>query len=172
MPSELEINNRFSDVDKNERENLGRELFELITSKSFKEDSANLNKVKDLLLRGADTEVANEYGYTGLMKCIINELFATFRMYMLCGCDINHKNRYGQTPLILCSDMYNYRYNANRLADMLIDSGCSIDDVGIDGSALNIAKRGSNFYLVKRLESILEKDKGDESLGKAKRLIR
>ena len=176
MPSKEEIDNRLCNVSDEDRKRYGKELLELISKDDYVENTDNLNKVKELLLKGADTEVVDNYINTGLMICIKKNLINTFKMYMLFNCNIFHKNKLGDDVLITCS-----RYNRNDMADILIDMGCIINGVNkLDESALSIAYENNNSYLINKLESILGivkegivKEESIETLEeKAMRLIR
>ena len=168
MPSKEEIDNRFNNVSDEDRKRYGKELLELISKDDYVENTDNLNKVKELLLKGADTEVVDEYINTGLMICIKKNLISTFNMYMLCKCNIFHRNKLGDDVLITCS-----RYNRNDMADILIDRGCIINGINkLDETALSIAYENNNSYLINKLESILGIVKEESLEEKAKRLLK
>ena len=141
--SEFDIIKKVSDE---ERYKLGVELFKEISS-----DDIDIDKVKDLLLNGADTEIRDNNGNTGLMLMINKNINNIARMYMLSGCDINARNKYGETPLIIAC-----RNNNNDIAMELINRDCILDiETVFDESAKSIAISNGNILLANEIDKRL-----------------
>ena len=141
--SEFDIIKKVSDE---ERYKLGVELFKEISS-----DDIDIDKVKELLLTGADTEIRDNNGNTGLMLMINNNINNIARMYMLSECDINARNKYGETPLIIAC-----RNNNNDIAMELINRDCILDiETVFDESAKSIAISNGNILLANEIDKRL-----------------
>ena len=143
---DIELFNNIKKVNVEERNRLGLELFDEINKNEI-----NLRKVQELLINGADTEIRDSDGNTGLMLMIKKGNNEVSMMYLLSGSDINAKNKLKETPLILSS-----RSNNNDIASQLIKRNCIVNAMTVlDESALSIAYDNGNLELVSRLESIM-----------------
>ena len=158
--------NLFSNIKKvsdEEKYKLGLELFDEINKNDI-----DLDKVQELLINGADTEMRDNDDNTGLMLMIKKGNNEISMMYLLSGCDINARNKLKETPLILAS-----RSNANDIAFELIKRNCIINAMTVfDESALSIAYDNGNIELVSRLEDILNISSKERELNKVAKVRR
>ena len=146
--------NNIKKVSDEEKYRLGLELFDVINK-----DEIDLKKVQKLLINGADTEIRDSDGNTGLMLMINKGNNEVSKMYLLSKSDVNARNKLKETPLILASR----NNNNNNIAFELIDRNCIVNAMTVfDESALSIAKDNGNIELVNRLESILNIGKNSE----------
>ena len=153
--------NNIKKVSEEERYRLGLELFDVINK-----DAIDLKKVQELLVNGADTEIRDKDGNTGLMLMIKRGNNEVSKMYLLSNCDINAKNKLKETPLILAT-----RNNNNDIAFELIKRNCIVNAMTVlDESALNIAKDNGNIDLVSRLENILGIDNKERELEEVQKV--
>ena len=167
LDDEIDYNlfNNIKKVSDEEKHRLGLELFDVINK-----DEIDLKKVQKLLINGADTEIRDSNGNTGLMLMIKKGSNEASMMYLLSGSDVNAKNKLKETPLILAS-----RSNNNDIAFELIDRNCIVNAMSVlDESALSIAYDNGNIELVSRLEDILNissKEKELEGVAKIRKKI-
>ena len=148
-------------VSEEERNRLGLELFDEINK-----DDINIDKVQELLINGADTEIRDSNGNTGLMLMIKKGNNEVSMMYLLSGSDVNARNNLKETPLILAS-----RSNNNDIASQLIDRNCIVNAITVlDESALSIAYDNGNIELVNRLENILNISSKERELEEVHRI--
>ena len=157
--------NNIKKVSDGERNKLGLMLFDEINK-----DDIDLKKVQELLINGADTEIRDSNGNTGLMLMIKKGNNEISMMYLLSGSDVNARNKLKETPLILAS-----RNNNNDIAFELIDRNCIVNAMSVfDESALSIAYDNGNIELVSRLENILNissKEKELEEVQKVRKKV-
>ena len=62
-------------------------------------DEFNIQKVKDLIKRGADINAKNKSGFTPLFLTVILDNVALAKLLISAGADVNAKNKFGITPL-------------------------------------------------------------------------
>ena len=152
-------------VNDEEKHKLGLELFNEINK-----DDIDLKKVQELLINGADTEIRDSNGNTGLMLMIKKGNNEAIKMYLLSKSDINVRNKFRETPLILAS-----RSNNNDIAFELIKRNCIVNAMTVlDESALSIAYDNGNIELISKLENILNisnKEKELEEVQKVRKKI-
>ena len=160
--------NLFSNIKKvndEKRHKLGLELFNEINK-----DDIDLKKVQELLINGADTEIRDSNGNTGLMLMIKKGNNEISMMYLLSKSDVDARNKLKETPLILAS-----RTSNNDIAFELIDRNCIVNAMSVlDESALSIAYDNGNIELVSKLENILgisDKTKELEEIAKVRKRI-
>ena len=132
--------------------------------------SVDLKKVQELLINGADTEIRDSNGNTGLMLMIKKGNNEISMMYLLSKSDVDARNKLKETPLILAS-----RTSNNDIAFELIDRNCIVNAMSVlDESALSIAYDNGNIELVSKLENILgisDKTKELEEIAKVRKRI-
>ena len=167
IDTEIDYNlfNNIKRVSDEERNRLGLELFDEINK-----DKIDMDKVQELLINGADTEIRDSNGNTGLMLMIKKGNNEVSKMYLLSKSDVNARNKLKETPLILAS-----RNNNNNIAFELIDRNCIVNAMTVfDESALSIAYDNGNIELVSRLENILNissKEKELEEVQKVRKKV-
>ena len=158
---DAELFNNIKKVNDEEKHRLGLELFDEINK-----DEINLKKVQELLINGADTEIRDSNGNTGLMLMIKKGNNEVSMMYLLSGSDVNARNNLKETPLILAS-----RSNNNDIASQLIDRNCIVNAITVlDESALSIAYDNGNIELVNRLENIFNISSKERELEEVHRI--
>ena len=91
---------------------------EMLIEEIKKEDKANLNLVKDLIVLGANLDWQDNDGRTALHVCAWNNRPEIARMLIDAGADLNIQNEYGSTALYVSA-----YWNHPEIARMLIDAG-------------------------------------------------
>ncbi len=134
--------------DKGNKIELSKELYTLISSKSFN-DTNNINEVTSLILRGADLNYHNEKkGDFPLLICCRKGYFNTFILLVKFGADINNKNNYGTT-----ATMASARHGYEEMLKLLIQMGANIDARCIDkDNALDSAIKHNEENCIKLLK--------------------
>jgi uncharacterized protein len=162
-----------------EAQRLGQELHDLISSKTYIKNE-NTTIPRALIFDGANLEVRNEKGSTGIIVCAQNNLYDTFSLYVMAGADINARNNFQSTAcmwaarkgheeilfdLILldadinrqCSDGENALHSAARhnqlvCVKLLIEAGAILNIININGQdALGIANVEGHSKIAKML---------------------
>ena len=103
---------------------LTRELIEELDKRS----GLDIQKVKDLIKRGADIKAKNKYEDTVLHQA---SWFGDMELSKEClqaGIDVDAKNKYGSTPL-----HYVVYWDRIEMAKFLIDSGADVNSKDRDG---------------------------------------
>lgn len=108
-------------------------------------ESGDLEKVVDLLERGADVNAKNEEGDTVLM---FEKNIEMVKLLLDAGADVNAKNLEGNTPFIIAAE---YISN-NKVFELLIKNGADVNDKNIYGySAIKWAVNYGDFEKFKLL---------------------
>lgn len=143
---------RIQSVAKEESEKLGKQLFDMVVKKGYKDD---YEKALNLVLQGANIEyVDKQKGNTSLMVCARKNLIKTFLVLVRAGANINFKNDYLTTPT-----MTSARNGNKEILRVLILMGADINARCLDGdTAIMSAKRHDQdecFQLLYRANAIL-----------------
>lgn len=141
-PSSIkELKDKVKKVSAEEGKKLGKELFELVTSKNFK-DETDYEKVLELIYKGADIEYKNEAkGDFALLICARKNYFKTFISLIKAGVNINQKNNYLTT-----ATMASARHGNKEMLEILILMKADINAKCKDGDNAIISAR--NHYQV------------------------
>lgn len=133
---------------KGNRDELSKELYDLISSKNFNEKES-VEKITELIITGADVDYHEEKkGNFPLLICCRKGYEVLFTMLIRFGADVNNKNNYGTTALMAAS-IHGY-YS---LVDLLIEKGADIDARCIDGdNSLDSAKRHNELDCIRSLK--------------------
>lgn len=160
-------------VSEEEKIALGKELFDLVTSKGYK-DETDYEKVIELIYKGADTEYKNDTkGDFPLLRCARKNYLKTFIVLVKSGANINQKNNYLTTAtmasarhgnkeileiLILmkadinakCKDGDNALISARKHTqvdcfNMLINAGANLSVIGQNGNSIYTFTPNSKF---------------------------
>lgn len=128
---------RNSNVTEEERNSLGKELFELISKKGYNEET-ELNKVVDLIYAGANIEYKNEKkGDFPLLICARKNYFKTFLALLRAGANVNQTNNYLTTATMAAA-----RHGNKEILELLILMKADVNARCLDGdTALMSAKR-------------------------------
>lgn len=138
-------------VSAEERESLGKELFELVSTKQFKDST---DKVMELIKKGANVCYQNEKGDLPLLVCARKGHLNTFIVLIKAGANIDQANNYLTT-----STMAAARHGHEMILKLLIALGADINARCLDGdTALMSAKRHNQikcFQLLKNAQASL-----------------
>lgn len=142
-----EFKSKIKIVSEEERETLGKELFELITSKSFK-DETDYEKVIELVYKGANIEYKNDTkGDFALLRCARKNYLKTFLVLIKAGANINQKNNYSTTVT-----MASARHGNKEMLEILILMNADINAKSKDGDNALISARNHHqvdcFYML------------------------
>ncbi len=145
---EGEFNQRRQMVNEEMANKLGIKLINLVNKDYLNEEDLEL--AYELLVQGANPNIRDFYGNTGLMYMINKRLNEGIKMYLASGCDINIANNMGDTAIIHAT-----RGNMVDIVARLIDMGAYYKHQNInDESALSIAKDNNYQEIVDLIESI------------------
>ena len=142
-----EFRSKIKVVSDEDRVALGRELFELITSKSFNDEN-DYEKVLELIYNGADIEYKNDAkGDFVLLQCARKNYLKTFIVLLKAGANVNQKNNYLTT-----STMASARHGNKEILELLILMKADINAKSLDGDNALISARFHNqvdcFYML------------------------
>lgn len=142
-----EFKSKIKIVSEEEQETLGKELFELITSKSFK-DETDYEKVIELVYKGANIEYKNDTkGDFALLRCARKNYLKTFLVLIKAGANINQKNNYLTT-----ATMASARHGNKEMLEILILMKADINSKSKDGDNALISARNHHqvdcFYML------------------------
>lgn len=142
-----EFKSKIKIVSEEEKETLGKELFDLITSKSFK-DETDYEKVIELVYKGANIEYKNDKkGDYALLRCARKNYFKTFLVLIKAGANINQKNNYLTT-----ATMASARHGNKEMLEILILMKADINAKSKDGDNALISARNHHqvdcFYML------------------------
>lgn len=134
-------------VSDEEKERLGKELFEMLMSKGYDEEK-DLDKVIQLIFDGADVEYKDEKkGDFSLLRCARKNYTKTFIALLKAGADINQKNKFLTT-----ATMASARHDCRIILWLLIMLKADINAKSIDGdTALISARKHKNYDCFKML---------------------
>ena len=100
-------------------------------------DDGNEKSVEELVKLGADVNMINEEDGNTALHMTVNKEDCSFEILMAAGADVNIKNRYGYTPLVMV-DLYNMKRaetlieaRAKIPGDILFETACSDSANGI-----------------------------------------
>lgn len=134
-------------VSEEEKTSLGKDLFDLITSKRFK-DETDYEKVIELVYKGADIEYKNDTkGDFALLRCARKNYFKTFLVLLKAGANVNQKNNYLTT-----ATMASARHGNKEMLEILILMKADINAKCKDGDNALISARNHQqadcFYML------------------------
>ena len=134
-----EFKSKIKEVDDETRNNLGKELFELIYNKkkSSKVTDDFTNKVIELIIGGADIEYeAERKGDFPLLLCARKGFIEIAYILLRAGANVNQTNNYLTTPIMTTA-----RHGHKDLLELLILLGADVNAQCLDGdNALMSAK--------------------------------
>lgn len=134
-----------------ESESLGKELFEHVSAKQFKDDT---DKVIELIQKGANIGYQNEKGDFPLLVCARKGHLNTFIVLIKAGANVNQTNNYLTTTTMAAA-----RHGQKEMLRILIQFGADINARCLDGdTAIMSAKRHSKqecFDILKNAQASL-----------------
>ncbi len=140
-------------ISENVANELGIRLIELASEEHVGFTRDYIKRVLHLLVEGANPDMQDGFGNTGLMWMIYRNIEECIHMYLASGCDVNIANSVGDTALIMA-----VRRNMIDLVKSLLDMGANPQHQNKTGeSALNIAIANNYFTivnLIKKKETI------------------
>lgn len=127
-------------VSKEEADRLGKELVELLSSKSYRDDQYD-GKVVNLIINGANIEYKTaKKGIFPLLVCARKNYFQTCLLLIRAGANINQTNSYLTTAVMACA-----KYGNLEILNVLLLLNADINMRYLDGeSAIMSAKRHEN----------------------------
>jgi hypothetical protein len=135
-----EFKSKIKQVDDETKNNLGKELFELISSKkkSSEIDEEFTNKVIELIINGANLEYKDEKkGDFSLLLCARKGFLEIAYLLLRSGANANQSNNYLTTSIMAAA-----RHGHKELLELLILLGANVNAKCLDGdNALMSAKR-------------------------------
>lgn len=128
---------KINSISEEESKVLGQELFELISKKGYNEES-ELDKVIELIYKGANVEYKNEKkGNYSLLICSQKNYLKTFIVLLKAGANVNQTNNFQTT-----STMAAARHGNKEILELLILMKADVNARYLDGeNALMSAKR-------------------------------
>ncbi len=133
-----EFRSKIKEVSEDEKKRLGKELFDLVYSRSYKD--SDYEKVIELIYNGADIEYKNETkGDYVLLRCARKGHFKTFLALVKAGANINQVNNYLTT-----ASMASARHGFKEMLELLILMGADINAKSRDGDNALISARNHN----------------------------
>lgn len=117
---------------------------------SFEKRNIDVKKVKELILKGADVNSRNQYGYTPLMIASLRGLREIAEILIAHGAEINAKAELGETALMGAAERGHLE-----IAEILISKGADInasdqnERTAISAAATNGKKQMVEFLLAK-----------------------
>ena len=152
-----EFKNKIKQVDDETKNILGKQLFELISSKKkySKIDDEFTNKVLELIINGANIEYKDEKkGDFSLLVCARKGFLEIAYLLLRSGANANQSNNYLTTSIMAAA-----RHGHKDLLELLILLGADVNAKCLDGdNALMSAKRHSQqecFDILVRAQSSL-----------------
>jgi len=126
---------RIKEVSDDEANNLGKELFDLVSNKSFNDD---YEKVCELICNGANIEYKDENkGNFALLICARKKYLQTFLVLLKFGANVNQVNNFLTT-----ATMASARHGNKEMLEILIKMGANVNARCLDGeNAIMSAKR-------------------------------
>lgn len=123
-----EFKSKIKKVSTEEKEKLGKELFELISKKGYN-DKTEFEKVIELIYKGADIEYKDEKkGNFALLVCSRKNYVKTFIVLLKAGANINQVNNFLTT-----ATMGSARHGNKEILEMLILMKADINARCLDG---------------------------------------
>lgn len=109
-------------------------------------NKGNINKVKELVERGANVNAQNDYGYSPMFYASRQNKLNIVKYLVENGAIVDIENRFGETPLMVAS------VNGNlEVVKYLIQSGANINKIGAGTTSLGYASRYGHLDVVKYL---------------------
>jgi ankyrin repeat protein len=153
----LEFKGRVKQVDDETKNNLGKELLDLISSKrkTTQKDEEFTKKVLELIINGADIEYKDEKkGDFALLVSTRKGFIEIACLLLRAGANVNQVNNYLTTTLMAAA-----RHGHKELLELLIILGANVNAKCLDGdNALMSAKRHNQqecFDILVRAQSSL-----------------
>lgn len=123
-------------VSDEEKTSLGKELFDLLTSKGY-DDDTDYEKVIELVYKGADIEYKSDSkGDFSLLRCARKNYFKAFIVLVKAGADVDQKNNYLTT-----ATMASARHGNLKMLEVLILMNADINAKCKDGDNAIISAR-------------------------------
>lgn len=121
-----------------DREKYGKELYEFVSSRSFKDSDDDFRKVVDIVLKGADLDYKeSKKGNFSLLVCARKGFEKTFLFLLKAGADVNQSNNYLTTSLMAAA-----RHGHLHMLELLVLCGADVNAKCLDGDdALSSASR-------------------------------
>ena len=134
-------------VSEEEKETLGKKLFDIINSKAFEEET-DYEKVIELVYNGANIEYKDESkGDFALLRCARKNYLKTFLILLRAGANIDQKNNYLTT-----ATMASARHGNKEMLEILILMNADINAKCKDGDNALISARNHHqvdcFYML------------------------
>lgn len=142
-----EFKSKIKVVSKEEKTALGKELFELLISKDF-DDETDYEKVIELIYNGADIEYNNvKKRNFPLLRCARKSYLKSFIALLKAGANVNQKNNYLTT-----ATMASARHGNKEMLEILILMKADINAKSKDGDNALISARNHHqvdcFYML------------------------
>lgn len=109
-----------------------------ITKLMVAANTGDLDRVKDLIARGAEVDGRDNFGWTALRYAVRRKDFAIVQTLINLGADVNMSSSSGRTPLMsaVANDVPN-------IVQLLVESGADVNAVNSEGlTAFGISQRG------------------------------
>lgn len=142
-----EFKSKIKIVTEEEKAILGKELFDLLTNKKYK-DETDFEKVIEFIYNGADIEFKNEEkGDYALLRCARKNYLKTFIVLLKAGANMNQTNHYLTT-----ATMASARHGNKEMLEILILMKADINAKSKDGDNALISARNHHqvdcFYML------------------------
>ena len=135
----------------------------------YSSNKASLEKVRELIKKGANVNCKNNYGNTPLIYSIKYSFTSCSKLLIEYGADVNIVNNYGETALIYLAGSISYKNFRNiekpsiPIIDLLINSNIDLNKKNIEGKdAFDINKKIKIYvkskYPDKYKEYLIKKD--------------
>jgi ankyrin repeat protein len=91
-------------------------------------NTASLEKIRDLIRKGADINCKNTRGNTPLINSITKSFTSCTKLLINHGADTNITNNLGETALHILAKSFNYKFKKySIIADLLINSNIDLN---------------------------------------------
>lgn len=159
-----ETKNKIKKVSEEEKQELGKQLYELITKKGYN-DETEYEQALELIYNGADVEYCiNKKGNFPLLVCAIHNYFKTFVVLLKAGANVNQTNNYLTTAAFSSA-----RHGHKEMLEILILMKADVNAKCLDGDTAIMSAKRHNMtecfdMLVKANAYLNHKNLTDESV--------